>query len=292
MAQYDTSYLIEQVKRRASIPTSQELFTNAKLIVMLNDELKTRIVPFLMSMRDDWYATYVEYTSDGTTKEYDIPNDAVGSKLKGISIWENDKMMYDVPRLDPAALYDASHGFYVEATKIIFYPEAPTNNKKIRLYYYKRNSDLVDTSEAGQINLVAGNDVTLALTPPATFITGADVQVVSKQSPFDVKLVTTIANVVGSVVTLTDTPTDVVAGDWLCLANETVFPQIPIELIPSLAQAVCVKCLEALGDSEGMQIAMQAYQQIEFSARATLSPKVDQNVRKIMNRKRISRYLY
>lgn len=291
MALYDTSYLVDQVKRRASIPTSQQLFTVPKLVTMLNDELQTRIVPFLMSMREEWYVTEIDYTSDGSTTEYTIPSDAVGQKLRNVTIWENGKMMNDVQRLDPDALYDAVFGFYIKNNKIIFYPVAPANNKVIRISYFKRSNELVETTEAGQISLVAGNDLTLALTPPTDFIIGASVQVVSHVSPFPIILTTTIANVAGSVITLTDTPTDVSIGDWLCTEGEAVFPNIPSELVPALAQAVAVKCLAALGDTEGMQIAQNEYNQIEFSARATLSPKVDGAPKKVFNRRQIGRYI-
>lgn len=291
MSLYDTSYLIEQVKRRASIPTSQQLFTLDKLTIMLNDELQTRIVPFLMSMREEWYVINIDYTSDGNTTQYTIPSDAVGQKLRNVTLWENGRMMMDVQRLDPDMLYDAVFGFYVENNKIVFYPVAPSTNKIIRISYFKRSNELVQTNEAGQITVITGNDLTLGLTPPTTFINGASVQVQSSKSPFPIILTTTITGVLGSVITLADTPTGVQEGDWLVLEGQSVFPNIPSELVPALTQAVAVKCLAALGDTEGMNIAQAEYQQIEFSARATLSPKIDGAPKKVFNRRQIMRYL-
>ena len=147
---YDTNYLIDEVKRRGAVPTSQSLFTVDKFVLMLNDELKTRIVPFLMSFREEWYVTEIDYTADGVTTEYPIPNNAVGSKLRDVSIWENNRMYRSVPRLDPDSLYDANYGFYVKNNKIIFYPNPIDANKTIRLSYFYRTPDLVKTTEAGQ----------------------------------------------------------------------------------------------------------------------------------------------
>ena len=291
MPNYDTNYIIDQVKRRASIPTSQNLFTNQKFIVMINDELKTRIVPTLMALRDDWYSDYTEYTADGATTTYTIPADAVGNKLKSVTIWDNGKQVRVVPRLNTNDLQDSLYGFYVENNSIIFYPNPIETNKTIRLSYFKRTDDLVDMSEAGYISLIAGNDVTISTTLPTTFINGASVQVVNNQNPFNVIWSGTISNIAGSVVTLSSTPTGVTIGNYLCLQGETVFPNIPVEMFPLLSQSIVVKCLEALGDDNGMQSAMANLQQIEFNCKQTLSPKIDGNPKRMMGKNNISRYI-
>lgn len=297
MSTYDTDYLLAQVKRRASMPTSQSLFTNAKLVLMLDDELKTRIVPFVMSMREEWYVTTLDYTADGTTTTYPIPANAVGSKLRDVALWDTGnngtlQMQNNVPRLDPDSLYDANFGFYVQKNNIIFYPHAVDNNKTIRFTYFKRVSDLVLTTEAAQVSVIASNTVDTASMPPSTFVNGASIQIVSASNPFEIVFESTITNVVGSTITFADTVTDVTEGDWVCLAGQSVFPEIPIELIPCLCEAVVIKCLEALGDTDGMQSAMANYQQMELSARSTLAPRVDGAVKKIMHRKRLIRYLW
>jgi len=297
MSMYDSSYLIAQVKRRGSIPTSQQLFTEAKLLLMLDDELKTRIIPLMMSVREEWFLENIDYTADGTTTTYPIPSDAVGQKLSTVSLWNTTgnngalRMVDQMPRLDPNSLYDANYGFYVQNNNVIFYPETVTNGMTIRLAYFKRVDDLVSTSDAEQVEAIASNTIDTVSTPPATFAIGTTLQVVSQSSPFKVVFTSEITNVVGSTITFADTVTNVTVGDWLCLVGETVFPSIPIELIPILCQAVVVKCLEALGDNEGMQSAAANYQQMELGAKITLSPRVDGSVKRVMHRKRLMRYL-
>ena len=101
MAQYDVDYLLAQVRRRASLPTSQNLFTDAKLILMLDDELKTRIVPFLMSFQDNWFVEHQTYSGDGSTITFAIPSNAVGQKLKDVSIYQGTTPKYsNVPRVE------------------------------------------------------------------------------------------------------------------------------------------------------------------------------------------------
>jgi hypothetical protein len=290
MPDYTTSGLIEQTKRRISMPTSQSLITTDRFISILNDELQTRIVPFLMSFREEWFVNYIDYATDGITTEYTIPSQAVGSKLRDVQIWENGKQYLNVPRLAPEQLSDSFFGFYVQNNKIIIYPNPLQTGKTLRLTYFKRLNDLVSTSSAGYITTVGSTSVSVAGTPPNTFVNGALIDIISKSSPFSVKETLEISTVVGSTINFT-TATTAIAGDYACVSGESVFPEIPSECIPMLCQSAGIRCLEALGDTEGLQIAMANYIQIENSAKATLSPKVDGEVKRVQNKRRLMRYI-
>lgn len=294
MAQYDTDYLIAQVKRRGALPTSQNLFTDAKLVLMLDDELKTRLVPFLMSFQDNWFATHQTYSGDGTTTTFAIPANAVGQKLKDVSIWNNSRPKYsNIPRVEYENLQYVTYGYYIEGTNIVIYPpeKAPISGDTIDLTYYKRVSNIVATSAARAISTIASTNVDSATTLPATFITGADVQIVSKSSPFNIVWTGEISNVSGNTITLDSAPTTASVGDWLCLLGETVFPQIPIECIPLLCQAVVIRCMEAMNDAEGMKNALGNYQQMESSTRDTISPRVDSSPSKVFTANKLMGYL-
>lgn len=295
MSKYDTDYLIDQVKRRGSFPSSQNLFTNARLILMLDDELKTRIVPFLMSFHDNHFLTSTEYTGNGSTVSFKIPDDAVGGKLKDISIYySNGEPKYNpVPRIDVQNLLYSNFGYYVEDNYAKFYPatKAPTSSDIIRMYYYKRVSDLVAVSEARQISNISGDDVDSATSLPSTFIAGAAVQIVSKKSPFKIVWTGEISSVVSNTITLDSTPTNAIVGDWLCLENQSVFPSIQVECVPLLCEAVVIKCMESMNDESGMQNAMNNYAQMEAYVKSTLSPKVDSSPKKIFAHNRLSRWL-
>jgi hypothetical protein len=208
-----------------------------------------------MSFREEWFVNYVDYATDGITTEYTIPSQAVGSKLRDVQIWENGKQYLNVPRLAPEQLSDSFFGFYVQNNKIIIYPNSLQTGKT-----------------------------------PNTFVTGALIDIISKSSPFSVKETLEISTVVGSTINFT-TATTAIAGDYACVSGESVFPEIPSECIPMLCQSAGIRCLEALGDTEGLQIAMANYIQIENSAKATLSPKVDGEVKRVQNKRRLMRYI-
>lgn len=290
MPDYTTTGLIEQTKRRISMPTSQSLITTDRFISILNDELHTRIVPFLMAFREEWFVDYDDYATDGVTTEYTISSKAVGHKLRDVQLWDNGKQYLNVPRLAPEQLADSFYGFYVQNDKIIIYPNALDNGKTLRLSYFRRLNDLVSTSSAGYIATASTSSVTISTTPPATFTTNTSVDIISHNSPFSIKETLIISSVVGSTITFT-TNTTAEAGDYVCLEGESVYPEIPIECIPMLCQSAGIRILEALGDTEGLQIAMANYLQIEQSAKATLSPRVDGEVKKLQNKRRLMRYI-
>ena len=55
---------------------------------------------------------------------------------------------------------------------------------------------------------------------------------------------------------------------------------LPVEAQPVLSQAVTVKCLEALGDSTGMQIAEKKLKDLQEAMFNTLTPRVDSSPKK------------
>ncbi len=86
---FTSTGLIAQIKRRALIPTSQNLFSNSDFIDMLNEELQNRIVTYIMSVREDYLLKYNDILQDGSTKEFTIPYNAIGNKLNSVSLYDN-----------------------------------------------------------------------------------------------------------------------------------------------------------------------------------------------------------
>jgi hypothetical protein len=53
----------------------------------------------------------------------------------------------------------------------------------------------------------------------------------------------------------TDVSVDVIVGDYICLSNECIIPQIPTDLHSGLAEKVCARILAAIGDKDGLSVA-------------------------------------
>jgi hypothetical protein len=291
---FTSTGLIAQIKRRALIPTSQNLFTSSDIIDMLNEELQNRIVPYIMNVREDYFLTYDEITQDGTQDEIDIPYDAIGNKINQITLYTSttdDSFFATIPRLSPSQINDYFGGYYIEGNKIKLYPKAISSGK-LRIYYYKRPSEIVASTRWAIISTVNTNtSIVCSTNLPANITTGSDIDIVKNIQPWDTTRETTAGTVSGATVNLSDT-SDISVGYYVCSKDESPFAQIPQDTIPLLIQSVVVRMMEYMGDTNGLQAGLLTYAQMESDNRGLISPRVDAQPKKISVKNRLSRYLW
>lgn len=291
---FTSTGLIAQIKRRALIPTSQNLFTSSDIIDMLNEELQNRIVPYIMNVREDYFLTYNEITQDGTQDEIDIPYDAIGNKINQITLYTattNDSFFATIPRLSPSQINDYFGGYYIEGNKIKLYPKAISSGK-LRIYYYKRPSEIVASTRWAIVSTINTNtSIVCSTNLPTNIITGSDIDIVKNIQPWDTTKETTAGTVSGATVNLSDT-SDISVGYYICSKDESPFAQIPQDTIPLLIQSVVVRMMEYMGDTNGLQAGLLTYAQMESDNRGLISPRVDAQPKKISVKNRLSRYLW
>lgn len=75
-----------------------------------------------------------------------------------------------------------------------------------------------------------------------------------------------------------------IVGDYICLQNESIIPQIPPDMHPVLAERTSVRILQALGDVQGVQVSSAKIQQMETQQGILLDNRIDDAPRKILNR--------
>lgn len=79
-------------------------------------------------------------------------------------------------------------------------------------------------------------------------------------------------------------PRGIRKGDVYALAEETIIPQTPVELQSMLAQRVAIRCLESLGDAQGLQAAVLKLQEMESKSGSILQDRVEGASLKVANR--------
>lgn len=77
----------------------------------------------------------------------------------------------------------------------------------------------------------------------------------------------------------------VIPGDYICLANEAIIPQIPPDLHNGLAERTSARILAALGDQAGLAAANQKIAEIETRQGNLMSNRSDGNPMKVTQRK-------
>jgi hypothetical protein len=291
---FTSTGLIAQIKRRALIPTSQNLFTDSDLIAMLNEELQNRVIPYILAVREDYFLTYNEYTQNGSTTEIDIPTNAIGNKINQVNIYtasSDDSFFASVPRLTVSQINDYYGGYYIQGSKIKIFPQAITSGQ-LRIYYYRRPSEIVATSRTAIISTVNTNtSIVCSTNLPANITTGSNIDIVSNEQPWDTITERTAGTVLNATLDLSDT-TDIETGFYVASRGESPFAQIPQDTIPLLIQAVVVRMMEYMGDTNGLQAALLTYAQMESDNRNLITPRVDAQPKKISAHRRLSRYLW
>jgi len=298
-----TDSLIESIKRRALIPTNQSTFTTADFIDLLNEEIDTGLIPYLLRIHEEHLVTYHDEPLENDVRRYSIPYRSIGNKLRDASFIDLAGNVYELSRisLEQVSDFQGSYTttrrnvFYIESDEIVLPNELVNNEGYLRMHYYLRPNTLVQEDEVGIISAIntTTGEITLS-SIPTDFSSLPDMDFVCKRSPgkilsFDKTPVSVNSNTKVVTFATTDLPSGLVVGDYLCKAEETIIPQVPVELHPILAQRVAVQCLEALGDSEGLANARAKLERMEQNVLSSIDDRVDGAQQKILNRNGVLR---
>ncbi len=282
---FTTLGLVAAIKRKGSIPTSQNLYLPEDFVAIANDELISIVIPLIMSVREEYFVTHIDLPIT-SAKNYPIPAASVGMKLRDVAIVTNpntnQEQRLTLPRLVLEQVNNTT-GFYVEDNEIILC-SVPQQTGVLRFYYIRRPYNLVYTTKAGRVTSINPNTNEIVLSNiPSDWAINTKLSVIEAVSPFNIKIESgTIINLSSPTIEL-DNVTNIEIGDWVTLEGDSVVPMIPVEAHPYLAQLSCVKCLEGLGDREGMSAAQSKANELKESLLTMISPRVDSAPKKITN---------
>jgi hypothetical protein len=164
--------------------------------------------------------------------------------------------------------------FYLENNSIIFVPAITgTVSGTFTLKIFQRPNQLVTADQVStiqSINFTTGDIIVDQI--PSTFSLTSEFDLLEENGghkwlginlPINsINTATKTLNFNPSSLPNTLTAT-LEAGDMICIAGNCFIPQIPDELHPLLAERVVMRCLEAQGDNQALQIAQQKVQEIE-----------------------------
>jgi hypothetical protein len=84
-------------------------------------------------------------------------------------------------------------------------------------------------------------------------------------------------------------PLNFVVGDYICLENESIIPQIPSDLHSLLAEKTCARILMSIGDSEGLQVSAAKINELEKRQGTIVDNRVEGAPIKIVNKNSLLR---
>lgn len=307
---YLSTDLIQSVKKRANVPTSQSTFQTADFLRFADEETRSKILPLVLKNIEDYYIAKYDYVIAPTQSAYSIPTRAVNAKLRDVElVLVSDQQtriaLERLNREDLLASYTGAgtgrfirrkQGFYIDANKIVIYPNPVGIGTSwyLRLTYYTRPSQLVDTTACAQISSIdSANKQLVVASLPSSISTNTLVDFVKANPHFECPAIDqTITNISGTTLTFSaDFPSDLSVGDYVALANQSCVVQVPVELQPLLYQYVVVRVLSAQGDKEALEVEMAELRKMEENALILLAPRVDGKAKRASNSRGMNRFV-
>jgi hypothetical protein len=293
LATFTNSDLLTSVLNRAQLPSStnnNNVNSSANLLILATEEIYTKLLPLILSAREEWYVATYSHTITAAQSNYPFPPRASGRVLRDVQILVGTDLIRLNP-IDPEDIRTTSTGtpqaYYLENDDVILYPTPSTTAGTLRLRYFRRPNRLIAVASCGQISSIntGTNVVTLSSAAPSTWGVGTAIDFVKNTSPFSTLGMDYVVTAVsGADVTFSSLPSTLAATDWLAPAEYTPIPQIPQEFFPVLAQMTVVKALEAYGDREGAMVAFKDLQIIEKNAVEMISPRVHSERKKVISK--------
>jgi len=285
---FTATELLASLKRRGLLPSTTSAFSTSDYLKIVDEEIQTFVVPLLMDVREEYLVTTSD-TSLTSTNRYYIPERAIVGGLRDVRLADGNGGYIALSRYEPDEIeaFPTSSGnatgFYVQGNSVVLVPAQSSGT--LQMVYFARPNRMVATTAVGEVLSIVGNVVTMTATLPSTFTSSVRYDFVKGKPGFDSLAIDYSASAVGSnTVTFSSTPpSDLAAGDFVCLAQESPIPQIPVELHGLLAQRVSATVLSALGDDKSER-AFQIAESMEQRARKLLSPRIQGATRYVKNR--------
>jgi hypothetical protein len=271
--------------------SSDETLSDTDLLAFADDEIQSYIVPLVLSANEEYFVTYKDVSVVAGTANYDIPDRAIGGRLRSVQLSDGNGGFYDLTRIEPESQDEYSFsgsetsGYLIRGNEVVLVP-TPGASDTLRLGYYRRPNRLVALTAVGTLAAApsASTSLTLASTKPSTFVSGESMDLIYATPGFDsISDSNALTAASGTSLTLTTAVTASI-GDYVCLAGETPIPQIPVELFPLLSQRIVARACEAMGQPQKAQMAEATSERMRRDAMTLLSPRVKGASRVIVNR--------
>lgn len=287
--------LVTKLRNRYTTPNSQSLFQETDVISLMDDELRSTIIPIITSAREEfWVKTYDQAITGAAS--YTIPRAASGAILRDVVFVDNAGNEIDLQQLSPAHIKATfpfgyqlplyTFGYYWQNDKIMPYPQQAqtATGYTLRMKEIRRPNNLTSVDNCGQVTNIAGNVITLG-NVPSDWTTDTTFDIIQNFPQFvAIAEESTITAIGGTTITLTTVPDDLAEGMWVCPTGMSCIPQMPYEAFGLLIESAIVTMCASIGDSQGSILHEKIRDRYRIDFIELITPMSQLGTMKIVNR--------
>jgi hypothetical protein len=295
---YTTDELLAAAKRSEFFPVSQSTLEDADLIAFANEEMLMKLVPKILSVREEFFITTKLAPIVGGIDSYSIPERALGNSLKDVFHVPNTDNMahkWTIPRISPhdANMWSGSGStpavFYLMGDEVVLLPMPSSSSGALLFMYPERPNKLVATTSCAKITgITLGTTCTLTVDTDmtASLSTSSMIDLLSAVSPYrlwnkDVAIISITSTTIE--IALADAQdamgrTEPKVGDWICPAQQSPIPMVPSEFHSILAEMICFRAMKAIGHTEQMQAIAAHISELISNAFKMIANRVESEV--------------
>jgi hypothetical protein len=305
---YTTDDLIEAVRRDCFLATSDENWTDERILSIAHDVILEGLAPRMKNAHQNWFQQAASVTLVESITAYDVPAESMWNGVSSVQLRQlsdgllcgkltvidpENEYMYGQPQ-NPAI----PSVFWVNQTELNVIPAPDSvcvDTYDLKLTYYRRPAQMITLAKAVTVQSVTSLSVTTSAQPsyfstnaPDAYTSGTPsrVDVYNRLQPYTRRF----TNLTGSITSSTGftfngsvTSTQVAqiqSGDILTVYGTTIFPDVPPELHPYLRRLTSATIRLAQGDPAYQAVIATANADVENFLRG-MSNRTDGTARKL-----------
>lgn len=291
---YTWTQLEDDIKVKGMIPTSQNTFTEDRLLAITNNVLLAKLLPNILKARESYYSYDID-TAINATGVYDIHTRAVGAKLDNLALISSntrlDLVMYLEDELtDITQPPDGKPGFFIKRNQFTILPTNGNGWSYVRQTIFLRPPRIIANADGAQVTAInTSTKVVTFTTVPSTWTASNIFDIVQGAPHFDTLAIdqTISAITTGSGGTLTFVsalPSRLAVGDWISLAGETPVIQVPVEFNSLLSQYAANECLKNGSDPKAYETGVADAKELLEGLMSLITPRVEREGKVLVNR--------
>lgn len=226
--------LIDSVKRKISVPLSQNTFSQLDVLAFANEEMFISQVPSVLTYHSEYFVTYKILPLVQNVSRYPIPERAIGMKVRDVFWMDQTGNMYDMAQVDEhdRAFFQRNlgsnqsiHKFFFEGNQIVLTPGIVNSpSGYLVLVFYIRPNQLVKNNRAATIvnfqqNFIINNSLISALD---TFTISPNASATTPNTLVPFTAVNTLGGTITAIDILSASSTSVTSANHQLTQGQTV----------------------------------------------------------------------